>query len=324
MNPSIKTITDSPESSTLQPSVESATATPQTADHLVEATSAISELQAKANAAREKAAQHMAARKYSDAKKSLDEAEKLEAEAAVAQKPAQAKAAREKAAQFMAEKRYAEAKQALEEADQLESQYTWKAAPRRALNAIRSKMPSRPAQPTIVSPNGAEVGSVSETDAVAESGRIVNLYSKIAAAAGLLPGGLLNFGAILAVQVVMVWRISQAFGHTEGRERVRGSILSLFGSIVPTGLGHGAGLAIAAIPAMIAGTVVYFVATPILAYAMTRAVGNVFIMHFESGGTLLTFDPKAFGEYFVNEFKKAGGSVQTAPAEATVTEPATV
>jgi hypothetical protein len=77
-------------------------------------------------------------------------------------------------------------------------------------------------------------------------------------------------------------------------------------------VGHGTGLAIASIPAVVAGTVVYFVATPILAYALTRAVGNVFIMHFESGGTLLTFDPKAFTEYFVSEFKKAGGTLRRA------------
>ena len=70
---------------------------------------------------------------------------------------------------------------------------------------------------------------------------------------------------------------------------------------------------IAALPAMIAGTAVYFIATPILAYAMTQAVGNAFIMHFESGGTLLTFDSKAFGAYFLAEYQKAGGQIAQTP-----------
>ena len=145
-----------------------------------------------------------------------------------------------------------------------------------------------------------------------ESLAIVKLHSKIAAAVGLLPGGLLNFVGVLAVQVPMVFRIARKFGHNVSKEQVRGVLMSLFGSVIPGIIGQGTGLALAAIPAVAAGTVVYFVATPILAYALTRAVGNVFIMPFESGGTLLTFDPKAFTEYFVNEFKQAGGSVRQA------------
>jgi hypothetical protein len=88
-------------------------------------------------------------------------------------------------------------------------------------------------------------------------------------------------------------------------------VLSLLGSAVPTGVGGGMALAVASIPAVITGTVLGFVVTPVLAYAMTKAVGGVFIMHFESGGTLLTFDPKAFREYFIKEFKAAGGMLKT-------------
>jgi len=70
------------------------------------------------------------------------------------------------------------------------------------------------------------------------------------------------------------------------------------------------------IPAIIAGSVLYFLVTPVLAYALTKAVGNTFVMHFESGGTLLNFNPKAFQEYFLKEFKEAGGSVKAAPVAA--------
>ena len=54
-----------------------------------------------------------------------------------------------------------------------------------------------------------------------------------------------DFAAILAVQIVMVFRISSTFGHKESKEQIRGAILSLFGSILPAGIGHSAGLAIA-------------------------------------------------------------------------------
>ncbi len=83
--------------------------------------------------------------------------------------------------------------------------------------------------------------------------------------------------------------------------------MSLAGSVLPSTVGHGIGSAVAAIPAAFAGTVLGFILAPAIAYAMTKAVGKVFIMHFESGGTLLTFDPSQFRDHFITEFKEAGG-----------------
>jgi uncharacterized protein (DUF697 family) len=189
--------------------------------------------------------------------------------------------------------------------------------PHRVLTAVRSQL-RRPRRAAASTGNGhAAAEPVAEkaaapvaTPALPPADRaiaIVNLYAKIAGVVGLVPGGLLNFAAILAVQVTMVWRISNTFGHREGKERIRGMILSLLGSAVPTGVGGGMALAVASIPAVVTGTILGFVVTPVLAYAMTKAVGGVFIMHFESGGTLLTFDAKAFREYFIKEFRAAGG-----------------
>jgi hypothetical protein len=41
-----------------------------------------------------------------------------------------------------------------------------------------------------------------------------------------------------------------------------------------------------------------------LSFATTYAVGNLFIQHFESGGTLLDFDPAKTREYFATQFKQ--------------------
>jgi hypothetical protein len=58
---------------------------------------------------------------------------------------------------------------------------------------------------------------------------------------------------------------------------------------------------------LVAGSVLYFLFTPVLAYAVTQAVGRTFVMHFESGRTLLTFDATAFQDYFLTEFHRAYG-----------------
>ncbi len=227
-------------------------------------------------------------------------------------------AARERAAQFVADRRFSEARQALEEADALESPTsvpeatydTLRARGTRLLSAVRERL-GRATQRTgavgaTETEGETEVPVEAEhLDPVEKSIAIVNLYSKIAAGVGILPGGLLNFGAILAVQVTMVWKIANAFGQNEGKDKIRGLILSLAGSALPTGVGAGVAYSVAAIPAATAGLVLGFVVTPLLAYALTRAVGNAFIMHFESGGTLLTFDPTAFREHILKDLETA-------------------
>ncbi len=275
------------------------------------------DLNAQVEAARLKAEQLLANRQFDEAKKAVAEAERLEA---IAERQPLVEAARAKATQLLAERRYADAMKALEEADALEAGPTtsdkWS---KNVVTGLRDKMQNlRRAKTTEKA--GVEAATESKAEvagagvgAVDESIRIVKLYSKIAAAVGLVPGGLLNFAAILAVQCIMVFKIAKTFNHVENKGRIRGAIISLIGSAIPAGIGQGAGIAVASIPAVITGTAIYFIATPILAYAMTQAVGKVFIMHFESGGTLLTFDPRAFGEHFLKEFKTAGGKVETEP-----------
>ncbi len=274
-------------------------------------TEPVQERAAQAETARARAAKLLTERRYAEARTALGEAEELESEPPKwkLERAAQAEAARTRAAQMLTERRFAEAKSALDEAEKLDADPPkWKIESQRMISSLRAKLPKRKTA------DGAETAEKDGGDqlgvaAVDKSLEIVSFYSKVAAGVGLLPGGLLNFAGVLAVDVTMVWKIANEFGHNEGKDRIRGSVLSLIGAVIPAGIGHGAGAAIAAIPAMIAGTVVYFVATPILAYAMTQAVGNAFIMHFESGGTLLTFDSKAFGEYFLKEFRKAGGTI---------------
>jgi len=203
-----------------------------------------------------------------------------------------ADAARERAARLLDDRKYAEALQALAEADASEKDPVESAA--------------KPAKrETRKVPYPRHVGTVDGAM------KIVNRYSKIAAGAGLVPGALINFVAILAVQVTMVWKLARCFGYKERVERVRGSIMSLLASGIPAVLGHGTALAVTT-TAVVAGSVIYFLFTPVLAYAMTQAVGRTFVMHFESGGTLLTFDATAFQDYFLREFHQARGKLPTA------------
>lgn len=230
---------------------------------------------------------------------------------------AEAEAARARAVQFMADKQYSQARKALEEAEALEAGPAAEnpAGPWKVLSALRWRSNPKPesgAKGEAAKPAADEPVVLTSTSTVDKAVKIVELYSKIAAVAGLLPGNILNFAAILAVMVTMVWRIATTFGQREGHNRIKGSVMALMGAVIPTGIGHGIAAVVTAIPAIIAGSVLYFLVTPVLAYALTKAVGNTFVMHFESGGTLLNFDPKGFQEYFLKEFQEAGGQLKAA------------
>jgi uncharacterized protein (DUF697 family) len=209
----------------------------------------------------------------------------------------------------MADKQFAQARKALEEAEVLEAAPPADnpTGPRKVLAALRWRLNRKSESGAKTKEEGVVLTSTATVDKAVE---IVELYSKIAAVVGLLPGNILNFAGILAVMVTMVWRVATTFGQREGQNRIKGSIMALVGSLIPTSIGHGLAAAVLAIPAVIAGSVLYFLVTPVLAYAMTKAVGNTFVMHFESGGTLLNFDPKGFQEYFLKEFQEAGGQLK--------------
>jgi hypothetical protein len=51
------------------------------------------------------------------------------------------------------------------------------------------------------------------------------------------------------------------------------------------------------------------VGVSVIGGAFTQALGNAFIMHFESGGTLLNFDPDKMRAYFRQEMEKAKATV---------------
>lgn len=237
---------------------------------------------------------------------------------------AEIEAAKSRAKQFIADGQLAEARKSLAEAEALSAdpKLSTVSASRARLQKFAAGVESRirkSSEETKAAEAAARVAEDNDANAIALAAasveravKTVDRYSKIAAGVGLLPTFVLNFAAVLAVQITMVWKIAKIFNRTDGKNHIRGSIMSLIASVLPSTVGHGIGLAVASIPAVMTGTILGFVLAPAIAYAMTMAVGNVFIMHFESGGTLLTFDPNEFREHFYREFKKAGGMSQAA------------
>lgn len=126
--------------------------------------------------------------------------------------------------------------------------------------------------------------------------------------AGILPLPVVDVLALTAVQVKMLKELSDLYEAKFTEGVVKKIIASLASSLGSVGLGLVIGGSIAKfIPAV--GTALGVATVPVLTGAFTLALGKVFLMHFESGGTVLNFDALAMRTYFQQEFEKAKEAV---------------
>ncbi|MRG98517.1 YcjF family protein [Polyangium spumosum] len=139
--------------------------------------------------------------------------------------------------------------------------------------------------------------------------------------AGVVPVPIVDMVAVTGIQVKMLAELSELY-ELSFREDIA---KKLIGSLLSGVLGVGAGAAIGAslgklIPFV--GTAFGLLTVPVISGAFTRALGKVFVMHFETGGTLLDFEPHKVRSYFKQEFEKAKeyvADVQKSKEDATAT-----
>lgn len=121
---------------------------------------------------------------------------------------------------------------------------------------------------------------------------------------GFVPVPLLDLAAVTAVQVKMLKDLSELYGVSfaeDAAQKVVGSLVAGLGGL--TIAGAIASSLFKVIPVI--GQLVGLIGRPVLAGALTLAVGNLFTMHYESGGTLLDFDAAKMREHFRREFEGA-------------------
>jgi uncharacterized protein (DUF697 family) len=118
---------------------------------------------------------------------------------------------------------------------------------------------------------------------------------------GLVPLPLFDVSALTTVQMNMLRSLSTHYGVSVKDQDLKSMLLSLAGGAMPVlaivGLSSFAKL----IPGI--GTLAGSASLSILAGAVTYAVGQTFILHFEAGGTLENFDQKQAQTFFRRELE---------------------
>jgi uncharacterized protein (DUF697 family) len=151
--------------------------------------------------------------------------------------------------------------------------------------------------------------------------KLVERFALWSGAAALLPIPVADMVAVGGVQLQLLRRISQIYGVPFAENRGKALIASIAGAMIPATSGIGAASLLKTVP--ILGTAAAVFVMPTLSAGATYALGKAFIKHFQSGGTLLDFNPPDYRE-FIKAQKQMWDSRSRAkvppPAATTATE----
>jgi len=129
--------------------------------------------------------------------------------------------------------------------------------------------------------------------------RVVRNHVWISLVAGLVPAPVIDFLGITGIQLNMLRRLSNAYGipfSAHMGKNILGSLVG--GSFAPS-------LTVSLLKGIpFLGLAAGMFTMSITAAACTYSVGKVFIQHFASGGTFLSFDPEKVRVYYQEMFKE--------------------
>jgi uncharacterized protein (DUF697 family) len=151
--------------------------------------------------------------------------------------------------------------------------------------------------------------------------RLVDRFAVWSGVAGIIPVPIVDVAAVGGVQVQMLRRLSQIYDVPFSENRGKSLIAALAGALVPLTSTIGIYSAVKVVPFI--GTIIGELAMPVLSAGATYAIGQAFIKHFESGGTLLDFNPpdyrelvKSQKEMWDTRVRRFTGRVKAAPSGA--------
>jgi uncharacterized protein (DUF697 family) len=135
-----------------------------------------------------------------------------------------------------------------------------------------------------------------------EANRLVESASRWSLAVGLIPIPVVDAAVLAAVQTKLLMNLSDLYGEKVEKERASAVVSVLLGSLVPLGIAKTAvGSTAKIFPG--AGTLIGSIAMSTMGATATKVIGQVFVRHFEQGGTFLKFREANLMDEFRKEFK---------------------
>jgi uncharacterized protein (DUF697 family) len=122
--------------------------------------------------------------------------------------------------------------------------------------------------------------------------------------AGVLPLPLFDLAAITGVQLKMLRELSEVYDVAFNQGIVRKAVASLLVGMGGLGIGGVVGMSLFKFVPVV-GASLGAVSVPVVSAMLTRAVGRTYVLHLESGGTLLDFDAKKMRKHFHDEYVRS-------------------
>ncbi|MGK5093892.1 DUF697 domain-containing protein [Deltaproteobacteria bacterium TL4] len=132
---------------------------------------------------------------------------------------------------------------------------------------------------------------------------------------GLIPIPLVDILGVTAFQLRLLNQLGKLYDLEFKSNWGKSTIGSLLGGVGVGGLSRVGGSLTKFIPFV--GPMIGVVVTPLSAGASTYAVGKIFLQHFASGGTFLTFDPEKVRGHFAELYEEGKLVASKMKAEAT-------
>jgi len=142
----------------------------------------------------------------------------------------------------------------------------------------------------------------------AQAETTIKWHMLVALGAGLVPLPWLDLAALTGLQLNLVRSLAGIYGVEFSSQLGKSAVGALLGGGIPVSLSTNLGSLLKGIPGI--GWAVGGVSVAVFGAASTYALGKVFVQHFESGNTLLTFDPEQVKAYYAQQYDKGKEEVR--------------
>jgi len=168
-------------------------------------------------------------------------------------------------------------------------------------------------------PINPAANAIEKTDSTQgkRASELVDRLSLWSGAAGFIPVPLVDIAAVWGVQLHMLRRLSEIYGVPFSENRGKSILTSLAGAAIPATTATAASSIMKSVP--IIGTAIGALTMPVVAAGATWVIGQVFIKHFASGGTLLDFNAPDYYEFIKTQKAKFAARSRMTPAASAAT-----
>lgn len=155
----------------------------------------------------------------------------------------------------------------------------------------------------------------------AAADKVIRNYALGSIVPSLIPAPMLDLVAVTGIQLKMLHSLAKTYGVPFKEESAKAAIAALIGGTGSLGISRLVTSAVKAVPFV--GQLTGALTMPAINAAATYAVGRTFKMHFEMGGTLLSFDADKVRAYFEQQLKEGKDVIAAAQASGEVAPSAT-